>query len=70
VYEFGSVTLILKGVVKECVTHSYLALLTLLDIDIVFQLLEPHPIIDIHALHDWILKQMIYNFDIVDNIKD
>ena len=69
-HELRSIALVLESVIKECVTHPDLALLALFDIDEVFELLEPHPIVDIHGLNDWVFNQLLNHIYVVDDVKD
>jgi hypothetical protein len=70
VHELGSVALILECVIEEGITHSYFALLTCLNIDVVLELLEPHPIVDVHRLHDRVFDKLINYIHAVDDVKN
>jgi hypothetical protein len=69
-HEFWGVALVLKGVVEEGVTHTNFALLSLLNINVILELLKPHPIVDILRLNDTIFSELLDNIDIVDYVKN
>ena len=69
--EFGRVALVLEGVVEECVAHAYLALVALLDVDVILELLEPHPVVDVLRLQNLlVLEQLLHHIDVVDDVED
>ena len=68
-HQLGSISLILKSVVKESIAHANHALLGT-SIDVVSQLLEPHPIIGIFGLSDAIFEELVDDIDVVNDVQN
>jgi len=67
--KLGSVTLVLECVVKEGVTHANKALLCA-SIELVSELLEPHPVVGVARLGYLIPQQLVYHVNVVDYIQN
>lgn len=68
-HQLRCISLVFKCVVKEGVAHSHHALFFPW-IDVVPQLLEPHPVVWLTRLDNAISEQLVYNIDVVDDVKD
>ena len=53
--QLWSIPLVLMSIIKECIAHAYLASLTSFNINVVLDLLPPHPVVDVLGLEDGIL---------------
>ena len=66
--EFGCIALILEGVIEEGIAHANQAFLSL--IDLIPELLEPHPVIRVASLRDIVSQELVHDIDVVDNVQD
>lgn len=64
-----SISLILIGIVKECIAHTNLWSI-FFDVHEILKLLEPHPIIRILRVNNLILQKLIHNINVMNNVKD
>jgi hypothetical protein len=70
VHKLWRIALILKGIIEKGIAHADLGHLRSL-VDVIFELLIPHPIIGILTGHDaLILCQLINNIDIVKDVEN
>lgn len=68
-HKFRCVALVLKSVVKERITHAHKTPL-ISAIELVSELLVPHPVIRLAGLHDLVFQQLVNNVDVVNNVQD
>jgi hypothetical protein len=67
--EFGCIALILESVVEESVAHADQTLLRSL-VNSIPELLEPHPVVRVASLSDAVLKQLVNNVDVVNDVQN
>ena len=70
VHKFGSVSLIFECVVEEGIAHSNLTLICLLNVNVIFKLFEPHPIIHVLGLNNAVLRQKVNDLNVVNNVQN
>jgi hypothetical protein len=69
-HKLRRVALVLECVIEESITHPYFTLLALLHINVVLELFEPHPIIDIACLHNRVFCELFDHIDIMDDVEN
>jgi len=66
--ELWSIALILKSIVEECIAHTYFGLFSSFDVNVILKLLEPHPVINILCLNNWIFSKLLNDIDIMYDV--
>lgn len=68
-HQLGCVSLVLKRVIEESITHAHHALLVA-PFKVIPELLEPHPVVWLARLRDLVLQKLVNHVDVVDDVKD